>query len=413
MKRLFLVLVGLASVGFLLLPILKTQAQDSSPDLSTDSTSTLDQSNQALTTSPLPARLLVENDYFLGKITAITHEDQAPAQDPSGPGLRQDATVRLTKGKEKGKDITINNYFSNSAEQHLKVGDTVVINKTSDQINGATYYIADKYRIPSAVVVGLLFLGLVIIFARTKGLSSILGLIFSMLVLVKFMIPHILAGQNPLVISLIGTVIIVLVSLYLAHGFNKRTSIALLATCLTLAIAVVLAILSVKFAHLTGTGTEESLFIQQTPAGTIDLRGLLLGGIIIGVIGVLDDVTTGQVAAVDEIRKANSQLNFHQLYKGGISVGQEHIASLVNTLVLAYAGASFPLFLLFALNTKTQPLWITINSELVMEEIIRTLVGSAALIFAVPIATFLAAFFLEGQPVTEAERHTSHGHHHH
>jgi uncharacterized membrane protein len=136
----------------------------------------------------------------------------------------------------------------------------------------------------------------------------------------------------------------------------------------------------------------------------------LLGGIIIGALGVLDDITTGQVAAVEEIHSANPKLPFKELYVRGISVGQEHIASLVNTLVLAYVGASFPLFLLLTINNEV-PLWVRFNNEGIAEEVVRTLVGSTALIFAVPIATFLAAFFYEGRPPSRPLE-VGHGHHH-
>jgi len=163
---------------------------------------------------------------------------------------------------------------------------------------------------------------------------------------------------------------------------------------------MVLALFFVSVAQLSGTGSEEALLLNVSSTMQINLRGLLLGGMIFGVLGVLDDVTTAQAAAVDEIKKANPKLGFEELYQGGISVGKEHIVSLVNTLVLAYIGSSFPLLLLFSLNQGV-PLWITLNSEFIMEEVIRTLVGSTALIFAVPITTVMAAFVFA--------RHTSTG----
>ena len=161
---------------------------------------------------------------------------------------------------------------------------------------------------------------------------------------------------------------------------------------ITLGIAAALSIISVSLAKLSGAAQEEASYLHLEALPTLDLRGLLLGGIIIGALGILDDVTTAQVAVVDELKKANPSLSHGELYRRGISVGQEHIASLINTLVLAYAGASFPLLLVFALD-KTIPLWVSLNAEFIAEEVVRTLVGSIALVFAVPISTFLAAYF--------------------
>src|SRR3989344_12894 len=151
--------------------------------------------------------------------------------------------------------------------------------------------------------------------------------------------------------------------------------------------------MTVTISKLFGFGSEEAYYLQLFQSNTIDLRGLLLGGIIIGVLGVLDDVTTAQTAAVFELKKANQAFGFKELYTRAMRIGREHISSLVNTLVLAYAGASFPLLLVFSMN-KNIPLWATLNSELVSEEIIRALVGSTALVLAVPIATAIAAWFV-------------------
>lgn len=148
--------------------------------------------------------------------------------------------------------------------------------------------------------------------------------------------------------------------------------------------------LAVDFAHLFGLGSEDAVNLSLGQFGNIDLRGLLLGAMVIGVLGILDDVTTAQTATVEELSKANHRLGMMELYRRGISVGQEHIASLVNTLVIAYAGAAFPIFIF--IHTATQPLWVILNNETMAEEIVRSLVGSATLILAVPISTLLAAW---------------------
>src|SRR3989344_2689761 len=300
---------------------------------------------------------------------------------------------------EDGSEAELRNDIQPGAEDSQRVheGESVVLSKISTE-EGDQYVIADKFRVPSVILIFALFFVLTIIFAGLKGLSSMLGLMFTIYVLIDFVVPRIVNGQDPLLISLIGSAIIAFVSIYMAHGFNKRTTVALAGTMVTIMIAMVLALFFVSVAQLSGTGSEEALLLNVSSTMQINLRGLLLGGMIFGVLGVLDDVTTAQAAAVDEIKKANPKLGFEELYQGGISVGKEHIVSLVNTLVLAYIGSSFPLLLLFSLNQGV-PLWITLNSEFIMEEVIRTLVGSTALIFAVPITTVMAAFLFA--------RHTS------
>jgi uncharacterized membrane protein len=210
-------------------------------------------------------------------------------------------------------------------------------------------------------------------------------------VIFYFLIPRIVDGGNPLITTLVASFFIMILSLYLAHGLNKRTSIALISGMITLVFTVIIDIFFVKITHLSGLGTEEAFYLQLDNIH-LDLKSLLLSGIIIGVLGVLDDVTTAQAATVEELHEANPALSFIELYKRGISVGKEHIASLVNTLVLAYVGVSFPLILLFTVS-RNQPMWVIFNSNLIAEEVVRTIVGSCALILAVPITTFLAARF--------------------
>jgi uncharacterized membrane protein len=188
--------------------------------------------------------------------------------------------------------------------------------------------------------------------------------------------------------------------IFVAHGFSCRTGLALLATYATLLIAAILSAVAIGVVRLNGIATEDAAYLhQQMPF--LNIQGVLLAGIMIGVLGVLDDITVGQAAAVDEIRRANSKLSWRELYERGIHVGREHISSLINTLVLAYAGSSF-VFVVYVAAVLNLPIWLTLNSELVMEEVVRSLVGSFALILAVPIATFLSAYFLSRPP-----RHTA------
>lgn len=303
--------------------------------------------------------------------------------------------VRLLSGPERGKNVRAEYSVTDtrSAEQRVRAGDTVVLAKSLSADGTTVYDVVDRFRLPPLLIILALFVGCVIAFSRTRGLMAVLGLGISIVVLARFVVPRILAGGNPLLVTLAGALVIALTSIYLAHGFSRRTSVALVGMLITLTLAAVLAIVFVDVAHLFGTGSEEAIYLQIGGQEILNLRGLLLGGILLGALGVLDDITTAQAAAVDEISRANPSLSRRGLYLRGLSVGREHITALVNTLVLAYAGASLPLFILFTQNAD-QPLWVTLNSEFVAEEVVRTLVGSLALTLAVPITTALAAHFL-------------------
>jgi uncharacterized membrane protein len=326
-------------------------------------------------------------EYYKGRIIDMTKD---PVRDEFGFAQRL-IKVQITSGEKSGEIVQVPVVSSGSpTEQEYSLGEKVVIVETRGPI-GNQFFIADRYRLPSLMYILLAFFLLAVIFAGIKGFTSVLGLVFSIFVLGAFIVPQIATGSNPLLVSVIGAFIIAFISLYLAHGFNKRTTLALGSTLITLVIASLFAVITVSLTKLFGLGSEEAAFLQAGQFGNVDTRGLLLGGIIIGALGVLDDITTAQVATVDEILKANPKLKIKDLYRRSISVGKEHIASLVNTLVLAYAGASMPLFLLF--TTSTQPHWVTVNSEFIAEEMVRTIVGSAALILAVPISTYIAAYY--------------------
>jgi len=221
---------------------------------------------------------------------------------------------------------------------------------------------------------------------------SLLGLAFSVLIVTNFIIPSVLNGYNPLIVSLIGAILITIVSMDLAHGFKKWTTVSIASVLITLLIASNIGSIFVNFASLIGMGSEESVWLQMGPYGYINLKGLILGGIIIATLGVLDDVTSTQTAAVKEISEADKSLGFKELYKRAFKVGKEHITSMVNTLVLAYVGASLPMILLYSTDSS-RPFWLILNSEMITEEIIRSIVGSIALTLAVPISTFLAAYW--------------------
>lgn len=277
-------------------------------------------------------------------------------------------------------------------DQKIKVGDKILISQIKNVDGSEQFYVYDFVRRNSLYILAAAFLMAVIIVGGVNGLGSFLGLIISFFVLLKYIIPQIAAGASPVIVAVSGSFIILIFTLYLAHGLSRRTSAAVLGTFISLIITSILASVFVSLARLSGFNSEEAGYLSMFPGMQINLRGILLAGMIIGALGVLDDITISQAASVFELKRANKTLNVKELYKRGLRIGREHIASLVNTLVLAYAGASLPLLLLFSLNGG-EPLNLLLNSEMIATEIVRTLVGSIGLVSAVPITTAIAAVF--------------------
>lgn len=314
----------------------------------------------------------------------------------------QKIKVKIIKGENVGQIIDIDQDNTALIKNLIFTVDEKVVVVKTGQTPNESYYISDVYRLPTLIVVGIIFVVLVVALARKKGLSALGGLFFTIIILSFFMIPGILAGKNPIVVTLLSSGAILFISLYLAHGFNRQTTVALVSTLFTLFLSIIFSYIFVKAGHLFGLGSEEASYLQFGPLETLNLQWLLLSGIIIGTLGVLDDITISQVSIVAELKKANSNLSRGELYSRGLSVGKEHIASLVNTLVLAYAGTSLPVFLLFKTSVVSAPLWAVFNSQTIAEEIVRTLVGSMTLVLAVPITTWLAAYYFS--------KHSSHSH---
>jgi len=314
----------------------------------------------------------------------------------AGTNPFQEVEVKFLNGDMAGKEMTIEygKDMNLMKDQLINVGDTVVIDKTLGPGNQATYQITDEYRLNSVWPIIILFFLIIILLSQWKGVGSIVGMVISLAVILKFIVPEILAGHNPLTISIIGCLIIMVTTIYLAHGFSTKISIAVLSTFITLVGIGILSTLFVKLTFLTGLGSEDAASLRFGATSNIDFRGLLLGGILIGALGVLDDVTTGLSASVFELAKANPALKFRQLFAAGLSIGREHISSLVNTLVLAYAGSGLPIFLMIILNVNHSPSWLILNDGLIIEEAVRTLSGSIGLVAAVPLTTFFAAFYL-------------------
>lgn len=250
------------------------------------------------------------------------------------------------------------------------------------------YSVIDVRRGPPMLLLAGLFAVAVIVVGRLRGLTALIALAISFAVLSFFILPAILHGSDPLLVAVVGGSAIMFVALYLCHGISARTSVAVVGTLVSLSLIGVLGSLFIGWAHLTGNTSDETGLVHALYPD-IELHGLLLAGFIIGSLGVLDDVTVTQTSAVWELKQADPTMTARRLYRAGIRIGRDHIASTVNTLVLAYAGAALPLMLLFSIARRD--VLDVATSEIVAEEIARTLVGSIGLVASVPVTTALAA----------------------
>lgn len=298
--------------------------------------------------------------------------------------LTQNVRVRDAAGRT--ETLTHNDFGAPERLRVLAAGDRVVVSTTTENPEP---FIGEPYRLPALGWLAGFFVLLAAGVAGLKVLRGLAGLLLSVAAIVFGLVPALLAGSPPLPTTLVALVFLALLTFYTAHGLNRQTTLGLLATLLTLGLATGLGLLAVKMAALTGFGSEGAMFLSLGADITLDLRGLLLAGMLIGTLGLLDDLTLAQIATVNELHAANPGLTSAELLRRALVVGRTHVASMLNTLVLAYAGASLPLFLLFQI--LPQPLWTTLNSEFLAEEIVRTLVGSCALLAAIPLATWLAA----------------------
>jgi uncharacterized membrane protein len=299
--------------------------------------------------------------------------------------------LEITSGSLSGQELTIEYgslVFTNESSL-FREGDRVLVERTRTIEGEDIFHVTDYERTRPLLWLTALFIAATLLLSGWQGLRSLLGMGVSLVVILFFIVPQILDGRNPLIVAILGSVIMMGLSLYLVYGWNSKTHVAVAGLLLSLIVTGLLAVWSVSWTRLSGFGAEEAGFLQV--AGVqLDTRGLLLAGIIIGTLGALDDIAIGQSSTIYELRKANPDLTWLELFRHGMAVGRDHIAAMVNTLLLAYVGAALPLVLMF--SVFTEPVGVTINREIIAEEIVRTLVGSLGLLAGVPLTSMIAAY---------------------
>ncbi len=312
---------------------------------------------------------------------------------------RQELTASVSSGPEEGKQILL---FSDTVL--YEVGDTVYVQKDHEGMpESNTYIIRDVFRWNGVIILAVIFIVIVSIFSGIQGLRSLLSLVISFALIGLILVPGLLKGYSPVLLCGVVAVLIVSLAMYLTHGFKRTASIALGAAIIAIVCTFGLAQFAVWITQLTGYASDEAVYLNFSSHIQLNFVGLLLGAIVIGVLGVLDDVSITQVSLVEELKHQAPTASFKSLYTSAMRVGREHVSALVNTLSLAYIGSSLPLVLLF--STSTYPATFLLNNEIFVTEIVRTVVGSIGLIITVPLATLGAIWF--------AKPSHHHGGHHH
>ena len=281
--------------------------------------------------------------------------------------------------------------FEGSLTPKFEIGQEVVLNyRSSDGISPEfRYQYGDNDRRMILVVLFALFLLAVFVFGRWKGMLAVAGLIMSLVIIVVYILPALVTGENGMIVALSGGAAVAAAALYIAHGFKNSTHIAFLSSIGSVLTIALLAQIFFAFGKFSGFVSEEASFLAASGSG-VDIRGLLIAGVILASLGALDDMTVTQVSAVSEIHNARSDYKFAELWKSAVRIGRDHVASTVNTLALAYVGTSLATMVLFVI-AKQQLQWVA-NSEAIAVEITGALIGSIGLIVAVPLSTALAAY---------------------
>ncbi len=323
------------------------------------------------------------------EVLEIISQEERTVPGTTVESTHQNINVRVLSGPEKGKELLVENDFLN-----LRIGETFYLTHVTNEVSDTDYYqVSEPYRIPQLALLLLLFVGVVAYFGGKQGIRGLIALAVSFALILFLLLPGILKGL-PIIPVVVGVAsLIIIVGSYITHGVNKTTSVAVLGMIATVFLTGLLAYWSVFFTHLSGFTSDETVYLNFNTHGTLNLAGLLIGGILIGTLGVLYDAAIGQAVTVEELTSAAPGITRGEAYRRAVRIGREHIGALVNTLAIAYVGTSLPLLLLFY-GFGSDSFVLNINRELFANEIVRSIVGSIGVVLVVPITTVIAVRLL-------------------
>jgi uncharacterized membrane protein len=350
----------------------------------------------AVTVPARPDAQDVAGETLEGRVVELLSVPQGETDSTASTGAPvQRVLVEITRGAKAGKRVEVDygDHMVIADSARLQMGDRVLVEYSTDGPQGDRYAISDFVRLPALLLLALAFSIATVAVGHWVGLRALVSIGLSVLALATLIVPGIIAGHDPVFVAFTGCFLLMAASLYLTYQWKWKTHVAVISVTIGLVLACVLATAVGGLSRLTGLGTEDAAMLLESLGPHLSVRGLLLAGILIGAVGVLGDVTVSQASATFELKQANPSLGWRELFRHTMIIGRDHIASMVNTLLLAYVGASLPLFLL--LTTQNLSLTQTLNREFIAEEIVRTLVGSLGIIMAVPTTSLIAALIAQ------------------
>lgn len=339
----------------------------------------------------------ITQETFKAKVIKVLHEEEETFENDRKLTKQKLLLIGLA-GKYDGKELEIDmiNVPGNLVNTVYSVGDKVLVMESFDEDGNGTLYITDLVRTSIIIWVFILFVISLLLVGKFKGIRALISLILSFVIITEYIVPNILNGADPVLVTVIGSFGILLAVIYVTEGFNKISHIGAISIFISLLATIALSWFLVNVARLTGLSSEEASFIVDIGKKTMNLQGILLSGIIIGTLGALDDIVIAQVVVVEELYKVNPMMPRKEIFRKAFKVGVAHISSMTNTLFLAYAGASLPLIILYVSGQSAFGSWdVAMNNEMIATEIIRTLAGSIGIVLAVPISIFISVWVLK------------------
>lgn len=322
------------------------------------------------------------------KVLNIISQEEAIVPGTDVPHTVQTIEVEILEGDEQGKRLTLENDYL-----MLEVGEVFYVTHRVNEFERLNvYFVSDPYRLPALGFIGLLFVGCALYLGGRQGLRGLFSLLGSLFVIWFLLLPGVLSGYSPVLVSVGAASLIIILGSYITHGFNRTTSAAVLGMIVTIVFIGLFSHLAIEWTRLSGFESDEAMYLNLDTRGAIDFGGLLLGGMLIGLLGVLYDAAIGQAVAVEELMRAGEKMTSREVYTRARRIGREHIGALVNTLAIAYVGAALPLLLLF--HSSRLPFLQIINREVFSTELVRIMAGGIGVMFAVPITTAVAVFVL-------------------
>ncbi len=341
--------------------------------------------------APAQAYAVADTSLVYATVTQVTRESEEDIPGTRGRAVIQELVVTL----ETGESVSVFN-----DRMPLSVGDGLYVMPT-DLVDGPQYTVHDVDRTPVLLYAVLLFAFVIIVVGRWVGVRALISLVVSLGFILYALIPLLSSGYPPVLVSVVGAAVILGVAMALTHGIGRMWCAAYGGALVAVLVAIGVGEFFVYAAHLSGFADGAATTVSLTLGSAINMQGLLLGALIIGVLGIVDDLAITQVATVAELRSTGVH-SARELYARAMHIGREHLGAVVNTLVLAYAGASLPLLILF--SYAPAPTMLLINSEVIAVEIIRAAVGGIALAIVIPVATYLGILL-------KPEAHKGHTHH--